>query len=130
MDFDQAMATHTKWKVRLAHYLAKHDGSLEPNQVALDNQCELGKWIYGEGARHRGLPEYTKLKNAHQRFHKAAAAIVERANEGFSVAEQIQLGACSAFTQASSAVVMALVGMKKASPAPAPENDDEILAID
>ena len=130
MDFDQAVASHTKWKARLAHYLAERDGSLNSDVVMLDNQCELGKWIYGEGTRYRALREYILLKREHQRFHKAAAEIVERANAGFSVAEQVQLGACSQFTQASSAVVLALVAMKKASTAAANENDDEILTAD
>jgi hypothetical protein len=54
MDFDEAVS---KWKCKLRHYLAKHDGSLRPADVSLDHKCVLGQWIYSEGATYSSLPQ-------------------------------------------------------------------------
>jgi hypothetical protein len=113
MDFDQAVATHSKWKRRLRDYLFKHDGSLHPNEVSLDHKCELGEWIYGEGAAYSALPEFTRLKYEHARFHAAAAEIVRKANSGDPATEEVQPCSSSEFSTASAAVVIALMSMKK-----------------
>ncbi len=50
MDFDDAVGTHSKWKRKLRHYVAKHDGSLRPADVSLDtNVC----WANGSIAKAR-----------------------------------------------------------------------------
>ena len=112
MDFDQAIAAHGMWKKKLSKYIVKCDGSLKPGFVALDNQCVLGKWIHAESLDHLA-PEYTALKVAHARFHKAAAEVVQRANSGQAVSAETVVGAGSDFTKASTAVVMAIVNIKK-----------------
>jgi hypothetical protein len=113
MDFEQAIAAHSAWKAKLREYLTKKDGSLSSAEVSADNKCALGQWIHGEGIRYSKLPEYSILKKEHARFHKAAAGIVLKADSGQSVSEEVTLGSRSAFTTASSAVVMAIIAMKK-----------------
>jgi len=113
MDFDMAVASHSQWKRKLRDYLAKHDGSLHPNEVSLDHNCALGDWIYGEGAMYSSLPEYTRLKYEHARFHVAAAEIVRKANSGESATEEVQPCSNSEFSNASAAVIIALMSMKK-----------------
>lgn len=113
MDFDQAIAAHSAWKAKLREYLAKKDGSLRPAEVSADNKCPLGQWIHGEGARYSKLPEYSTLKKDHASFHKAAADVVLKADSGQSVSEEIALGSRSNFAITSSAVVMAIIAMKK-----------------
>ena len=49
MNFDEAISSHTGWKMKLARYIAKPDGSLKSAQVSTDHNCELGKWIHGAG---------------------------------------------------------------------------------
>jgi hypothetical protein len=112
MDFDQAISAHSKWKAKLRSYLAKPDRSLSASEVAQDDKCELGKWIFGEGAKYSGLPEFQTLRSEHARFHKAAAGVIHKAESGQSVAEETALGAKSEFTSATTAVVTALVAMK------------------
>ena len=113
MDFDQAVGAHTKWKRKLRHYVNKHDRSLLPADVSLDHKCVLGLWIYGEGATYSSLPEYTKLKYEHARFHAVAAEMVKKANSGESVSAEIAPCSSSAFSTASAAIVMAIIAMKK-----------------
>ncbi|MGA7794565.1 MAG: CZB domain-containing protein [Candidatus Acidiferrales bacterium] len=73
MDFDHAIAAHSAWKGKLAKYLEHPDHSLQAAEIALDDHCELGKWIAGEGKQFANLPEYSTLKTEHSHFHKAAA---------------------------------------------------------
>jgi methyl-accepting chemotaxis protein len=113
MDFDAAIATHSKWKRKLRDSLAKHDGSLSPTGVSIDHKCELGLWIYSEGASYLELPEYLNLKYVHTRFHRVAAELVTKANSGESIDAEMEPCSSSEFSTASSAVVMALMAMKK-----------------
>jgi methyl-accepting chemotaxis protein len=115
MDFDQAIAAHSSWKRKLSTYLQKPDGSLKPAEVALDNKCDLGKWIAGEGAKFSSLKEFGLLKTEHTRFHKSAAAIVVRADKGEKVTDEVGFGANSDFGNASAAVVQAIMQMKVAA---------------
>jgi Chemoreceptor zinc-binding domain len=112
MDIDKAILSHRNWKERLRPYLANPDGSLSASEIAQDQRCELGKWIAEAGKTHGNAPEFQTLRSEHARFHKAAAAVVEKANGGHSVGEETLLGSHSEFASASSAVVSALMAWK------------------
>jgi Chemoreceptor zinc-binding domain len=113
MDFDEAVGNHTKWKRTLRQYVATRDGSLRPTDVSLDHKCLLGRWIYGEGCQYAPLPEFAKLKYEHARFHMIAAGLVKKANAGESVGIEMEPCSNSEFSLSSTAVVCALVDMKK-----------------
>jgi len=115
MNFDEAITIHADWKRKLSTYLRKPDGTLHPSEVALDNKCELGKWIAGEGRKFSQLTQFNSLKLEHTRFHKAAADVVRRADAGANTSAEVVLGADSEFSRASGAVVQAIMGMKAAS---------------
>jgi hypothetical protein len=112
MDFDHAIAAHSAWKGKLAKYLEHPDHSLLATEIALDDHCELGKWIAGEGKQFANLPEYSTLKTEHAHFHKAAAAVVRRADAGQKVTEDVALGGKSEFATASAAVVRSIMALK------------------
>jgi hypothetical protein len=99
--------------------LLKPDGSLKANEVSQDNQCVLGKWIYGEGGKYAQLAEFKTLKAEHTRFHKAAGEVIKKADSGKDVSEEVALGGKSEFAQASTAVVSAIMAMKLKSKAAA-----------
>lgn len=113
MDFDDAIKAHSAWKLKLSGYLRKPDGSLKVSDIQVDNKCLLGQWIYGDGAKYSSLPEFQKLKTEHARFHKAAASVVMKADSGQDTSEETALGGKSDFSAASSAVVSAIVEMKR-----------------
>lgn len=113
MDFDEAIKAHSAWKLKLSSYLRKPDGSLKATDVQVDNKCQLGQWIYGEGAKHSSMAEFTTLKSEHAKFHKAAAEVVKKADSGQDTSEETALGSKSAFSSASSAVVNAVMAMKR-----------------
>lgn len=113
MNFDEAITAHSKWKTRLKQYLAKPDRSLSPAEVGADDKCELGRWIRAEEKKHAAMPEFSKLRADHARFHQAAADIVKRADSGQNVAAETELGARSEFAAISSAVVTGLMALQK-----------------
>jgi len=113
MDFDAAIGTHSKWKRTLRRSLAAGDAGLHPGDFRADDKCELGQWIYGEGARHSALAEFTNLKYAHARFHTVVGELVAKANAGEPVNADMEPCSNSEFSTASAAIVMALMAMKK-----------------
>lgn len=114
MNFDDAIKVHSDWKLKLSSYLRKPDKTLRGADVCLDNRCELGKWVHGEGGKHAALAEFKELKVNHARFHKAAAAIVDKANSGQPVAAETALGSASEFSEVSRTVVSNIMAMKRA----------------
>jgi len=113
MNFDSAIDVHVGWKMKLSAYLAKPDNSLDPTKVSADNLCDLGKWIYSEGKAHAHMPEFSRLTADHAQFHKAAAEVVRKANTGIKVTDEVALGSKSDFAQASTAVVVDLMNLKR-----------------
>jgi methyl-accepting chemotaxis protein len=112
MNFDKAISDHAHWKIKLSNYLKNPDHSLQSAEIALDDHCDLGKWIAGEGKQFASLPEYATLKSDHSRFHKVAADIVRRADSGQSVSEEVAIGGKSEFNTVSSAIVRSLVALR------------------
>lgn len=47
-------------------------GAAEMSRMCDDAACNLGKWIYGEGAALAGIPAYDRLKKVHMGFHEYA----------------------------------------------------------
>lgn len=116
MNFEEAIQAHSAWKLKLSTYLRKPDGSLNSATIRLDNKCALGQWLHGEGRKFSNVPEYKKLVAEHARFHRAAAAVVDKANSGKSTSEETALGGKSEFGSASTSVVALILNMKKLAP--------------
>lgn len=113
MDFKSAIDAHVAWKAKLASYIAKPDRSLNPVTVGQDSQCELGRWLKGEGAKLAASPDFQQLAADHARFHQAAGEVIRKADAGQNVTEEIALGTKSEYAAASSAVVLALMRMMR-----------------
>ena len=113
MDFDQAIQAHASWKMKLSQYLRNPNGTLIASEIARDDGCPLGCWIHKDGLKYTSNAEFNELKREHARFHRAAAAIVQKADRGENVSADIALGGRSEFGTASGAVVSAIMAMKR-----------------
>jgi hypothetical protein len=84
MNFEDAVSAHQKWKVRLRMAIdGKSTEKLDPNTVCKDDQCDLGKWIHGEGGQTMGSkPEFGHLKTTHADFHKVAGNVLRKSQAG------------------------------------------------
>lgn len=115
MNFDDAIAAHIKWKVRLTQFI---DGTsteqLRSDTVCKDNLCDLGKWIYGEGAKFKTAPHYSDLVSKHANFHRCAADVVKKVELNDKPGAKSLL--TGSFATASKETVTAIMELKKESP--------------
>jgi len=111
MDFDDAIAAHIKWKVRLGQFI---DGTsaetLNSADVCRDDLCDLGKWIHGEGAAFKAAAHYQDLVKKHANFHVCAADVVKKVEGGDKVGAKAALG--GPFVGASRETVAAIMTLK------------------
>ena len=112
MNFDDAVAAHIKWKVRLTQFI---DGTsaekLTSATICKDNLCDLGKWIYGEGAQHKGTVPYQDLVKKHANFHVCAGDVVRKVELGDRAGAKAAMG--GAFSHASKETVVAIMKLKE-----------------
>lgn len=112
MNFDDAVAAHIKWKIRLSQFI---DGTgtekLDSAVIAKDNMCDLGKWIYGEGAKYKAAAGYKTLQALHANFHKCAAEVVKKVEANDKSSAKAMLS--GAFASASKETVGAIMQLKK-----------------
>jgi hypothetical protein len=113
MNFDDCVKAHVAWKGKLQSYLKKPDKSLSPTTVESDRNCDLGKWLHGEGAKFASNPKFSQLVAEHAKFHKAAAGVIRHADTGKNVVEETALGGNSEFSTASAKVVGLIMECKK-----------------
>jgi len=113
IDFANAIDVHVKWRAKLAAYIANPDQSLSVATVGKDNNCELGKWLHGEGRKFAGMPAYAQVMADHARFHRAAGEIIRKADAGQIKSEDLALGTKSDYAAASSAVVTSLMKIQR-----------------
>lgn len=114
MNFDDAIAAHIKWKVRLNQFI---DGTgteqLVSANVCKDNLCDLGKWIYGDGAKYNTASHYKDLVSKHANFHRCAADVVKKVEGGDKAGAKSLLA--GPFSVASKETVTAIMELKKES---------------
>jgi methyl-accepting chemotaxis protein len=78
LDTRSFMASHLDWRTKLRAVI---DGKYKPvpeiYQVAPDDQCAMGKWLYAPEQRAlQGRPEYASLLQHHRDFHLTAGQIL------------------------------------------------------
>ena len=112
MNFDDAIAAHIKWKVRLTQFIDGTSGEqLRSDTVCKDNLCDLGKWIYGEGAAFSGKAHYRDLVGKHANFHRCAADVVKKVEISDKAGAKALL--TGQFAIASKETVTAIMELKK-----------------
>jgi hypothetical protein len=84
LNFKTALESHIKWKQNLKNII---NGSIieayDPEELASDEQCILGKWLKTEGEkRFSHLPGFAAVVKAHTRFHLCAAGTLKYALDG------------------------------------------------
>ena len=64
MDFNEAIKAHTFWKVTL-RWMINGQRSIDGEKLGRDDECELGRWIYGHGAEYARFSAYQTLVKEH-----------------------------------------------------------------
>ncbi|NUQ82087.1 MAG: bacteriohemerythrin [Bacteroidetes bacterium] len=74
LDWEQLKMAHLVWRINFRSMLSGGSGKLESIQVKDHTQCEMGKWLHGEGmAKYASNPMFMDLVAYHKGFHEMAA---------------------------------------------------------
>ena len=84
LNLKQVLDAHLAWNDRLTKYLdGTSQENLDVHQIAPDNLCILGKWIYGPGGKQfEQQPEFRDLRDTHKEFHLTAGQVLVEHNGG------------------------------------------------
>jgi hypothetical protein len=113
IDIDTAISAHENWKIRLENYLAgKSNEDLKPEVICLDDKCQLGQWLHGNGKMRLGAyPAFSLLVARHQYFHVQASSVVALQQAGKPTeAQQVLDGS---YSHASRQVILLLNALKQ-----------------
>ncbi len=88
LNLKEVLDAHLAWNDRLTKYLdGTSQENLDVHQIAPDNLCILGKWIYGPGAKQfHEYNEFKDLRQTHKEFHLTAGQVLLEHNDGNRVA--------------------------------------------
>ncbi|MFZ6725928.1 methyl-accepting chemotaxis protein [Undibacterium sp. MH2W] len=112
IDIDAIIDGHRQWKVKLRDSIELRE-QVDVKTLCRDDCCSLGKWLYSDGQRLSGRQSFKALVEKHAYFHQTAGQIGALINEGsYDLAEE-QLRHGTPFSQATSAVVLILSGIKR-----------------
>lgn len=81
MDFQTVVHWHMAWLKNMLVDI-QNPSNLNPEEIARDDLCEIGKWIHGDAAQYGELPDYIELKKIHMELHKATSHAVVLAQAG------------------------------------------------
>ena len=81
---NSAVKAHLAWKTRIQAVINGSATEQTPVEtIAQDKQCDLGRWIHGEGGQYFGdSPLFLQLKETHARFHDCASKTMSMAYAG------------------------------------------------
>ncbi len=97
LDFTRVKMAHASWRMKLRGFLDGRE-NFQADKLASHRDCELGKWLYADGAEAYGqVPEFQQLENTHKEMHGAVREVVELKHAGkASEAERRFSGVCTA----------------------------------
>lgn len=106
-NIDKAIAAHGAWKERLSNTIASGTSDFDPEVVKLPDQCEFGKWLYGNdiSAEAKGGEYYPKCEDLHAKFHVEAGKILSSALQGNKAEAEALMSDDSEFTTTSSTLI-------------------------
>jgi len=114
MNFDDAMAAHIVWKLRLKQLVEDESPeACDSASTARSDLCELGKWISGEGSRYQATPAFESLRTKHAEFHVHAAEVIRKVQDGDRKGAIVVMK--GPFEAASREIIQAIVEVRKAA---------------
>lgn len=113
MNLDNAILAHYEWKNKLKAAIAGK-AQLDAATISLDNCCEFGKWLYGDGGKQYGKkPEFTALLQKHKTFHAEAGRVASAINAKKYDEASKMIETSSPFGTASVGVGVAVNALKR-----------------
>jgi len=84
MDLAKEIENHLEWIDSIAALLEVEEFSdVDFQKITSHDDCELGHWLSAEGSElYNTLPEFNKLIDSHEAFHKLAGELVAAIRAG------------------------------------------------
>ncbi len=116
-EIDKAIGAHGMWKTRLKMAIDTGKVDTPVETIRLDNQCALGKWLYGAtlGTQDKSSEIYKTVQSQHADFHKSAARVAELALSGKKADAEKMMGLNGEFSVVSGKLIGTLMEWKKKS---------------
>jgi len=109
-NYDLIVLMHRNWLAQLRAFLDERKDNLVVTEKDYLN-CDLGKWIYGDGKQYQDNEQYRTLEKQHQGFHGLAGEIYRAKKENDTEkAEELYKSLMSEYKQ----IVALLSSMDKA----------------
>lgn len=113
MDLNHCMEKHAEWKTRFRKAIAGKE-TMDVDTISKDNCCDLGKWLHGEAkTQFFKLQGYSACVIKHAEFHTEAGKVAKAINTKNYIAAEAMLNAGTTYMNASSAVGIAIMRLKK-----------------
>jgi methyl-accepting chemotaxis protein len=80
----KAFGAHGLWKTRIKQAIESGHCDHDPENVARDDRCAFGKWLYGSELTEadRASPDYKEVVRRHADFHRTAGGALTKALRG------------------------------------------------
>ena len=114
-EITKAIGAHGMWKNRLRSAIDSGKADANPVDVAKDNGCPFGQWLYSSTvpATARASADYSSVRKLHADFHKCAAKVLECVTHGHKAqADALMAGE---YTKVSTDLTTAMMKWKAAS---------------
>ena len=112
VDLNEAIRKHARWKARFQQAVSAGE-PMDAAVLAKDNQCDLGKWLYGEAQALYGMrPAHALCLARHAATHVEAARVAAVLNAQCRDEARRMLADGLSFSQASSAFILALIELE------------------
>lgn len=105
---DRAIVAHSQWKQRLRDAIASGKSELNVADAARANLCDFGRWLAELPAGEVAPDRLQGLREAHARFHKEAAHVLDLALHHRPPEAEAAMASGSPFVRVSTDLVMAL----------------------
>lgn len=113
MDLNQAVERHTEWKTKFRLAISKKE-SMDAEVISKDNCCDLGKWLHGDSKPTLGkLASHAECVKKHALFHVEAGKVARAINAKKYAEAEAMLNPNTPYWNASTAVVAAILHLKK-----------------
>ncbi len=105
-----AITAHSAWTTRLKAAIGSGKLDIPVATVRVDNQCQFGKWLYGEqlSSAEKQTENYHTVRQLHAQFHEEASKVAQFATSGQREAAEKAMNPASAYARISSALTAAI----------------------
>lgn len=119
IEIEQALLAHSAWRKHFKDFLSGKT-SFDEALVGDTHKCRFGDWLDHEGYRLMPEKRRVEIQQAHDDFHRAAAAILQKIHEKRFAEAREDLDTHGSLNQATKRLTEALVKAKLHEPTAVP----------